>query len=116
MKKTKEEIKSIWKTKGEPLLTLGFDGFKIGAETHVINFTESTCDLTAYVDCVDSGKHCEKYKFYAYLTIKLLEKGTAGRNKTVEENYTGVTSDNVIYNINAPKIVVENYPKLFTEG
>ena len=116
MKKIKEEIRSIWKTKGEPLLTLGFDGFKTEAGTHVINFTESACDLTAYVECVDPEERRENHELFADLTIKLLEKGAAERNKTVEETYTGVTPDNVIYNMSALEIVLAKYPKLFTEG
>ena len=85
--KTKEEIRGIWKNKGDPLLTMGFDGFKTEAGTHVVNFTESADDLTAFIDCVDPEEKRENHEFYADMTIKLLEKGAAERKKIVEQTY-----------------------------
>ena len=73
----KYKIGSIWMVKGDPLLTLRFDGYRTETVTYVVNFTESAIDLTIYVDCVNHGKCRENYPLCVDLTIKLLEKGAA---------------------------------------
>jgi hypothetical protein len=110
------QVADMWVAMGSPLRTLGFDGFKTEAGTHVVNCTESALDKTAFTSCVDPGERHEDHKFYAEVIIAELEKGASAANKSVEETYAGVVADNVEYNMAAFRLVARDHPRLFYMG
>jgi hypothetical protein len=101
---------------GNPLRTLGFDGFKTEAGTDVVNCTETAGDKCAFKSCVDPGERREDHTFYAETIEVELRSGAAAAGKTVEETYAGVVADNVGYNMKAFKIVQLIFPMLFFFG
>lgn len=50
---TANQLAIMWWALNYPLLTLGFEAFKTEAGTHVVNFTESAGDKTAFKSCVE---------------------------------------------------------------
>ena len=83
---------------GNPLRTLGFDGFKTEADTHVVNCTETSGNKTAFKNCVDPGERREDSKFYGELIETELRSGALAAGRSVEDTYAGVVADNVRYN------------------
>jgi hypothetical protein len=114
---TVKKLAIMWRELGDPLLTLGFDGFKTEADTHVVNCTETAGDKTAFKSCVEPNEtEREDGAFYARLIEKELKDGAAARGKSVEDTYAGVVADNVVYNRVAFETVHSIYPFLFLFG
>ena len=109
-------LDAMWLACGNPLRTLGWDGFKGEDGDNVVNVTESALGKTAFKACVDPGDKKEDSTFYGDLLIGQLEEGAAAARKPVEDTYVGVVGDNVQYNQNAVKQVKAKFPKLFGPG
>jgi hypothetical protein len=113
---TVKKLANMWKNLGNPLLTLGFDGFKTEAGGHVVNVTETSGDKCAFKNCVDPGQERENAEFYAKLVEDELIAGAKARNLPVEDVYAGVVADNVCYNRSALTTLSVKYPKLLMFG
>ena len=73
---TVDSIKKLWHGLGNPLVTLGFDGFKTEAGTHVVLVTETAIGKTAFKACVDPGDKYEDATFYHDLIVEQLVTST----------------------------------------
>jgi hypothetical protein len=62
---TIREINELWQVCGNPLLTMGFDGYTGENSNSVVNITETAEDLAAFKNCVDPGENSEDGIFLA---------------------------------------------------
>jgi hypothetical protein len=107
----------MWRLRGNPLLTMGFDGYTGVNSNAVVNITETAEHLTAFKNCIDPGEKSEDGAFLANTLMeemKLVEKESPPRR--VEDVYVGTVGDNVSCNRSAAKAIEKVYPKLLHPG
>lgn len=115
-KNTVEDVRKMWSSRQMPFRTIGFDGFKTEIGTHVVNVTETSGNISAFVACIDPEGQRENGEFYAHAICEQLELGAKAVNRPVEEVYAGCVADNVSYNRTAFDILRGKYPKLIFFG
>ena len=115
-KSTVEDVRKMWCSRQLPYRTIGFDGFKTEVGTHVVNVTETSGRVSAFVACIDPQGQREDGQFYADAISEQLEEGAKASQQPVESLYSGGVADNVSYNRRAFEILRKKYPKLFFFG
>lgn len=95
---TQTEIAKMWKARNHKHLTLGYDSFKLGANVHILNMTESARDKYDFKACVQPGINRENAEFYGDQINLVMPSTARDLGKTVEDVYICFFSDNVSYN------------------
>ena len=106
--KTSKSLDDKWRLLGNPMKTLGFDGYTDSNNNSVINITVSSLGISVCEDSIDPGTEAEDANFLSNKVLTALEQ----KGENVEENFAGVVCDNTSANMNAIDIVQQRYPKL----
>lgn len=110
--RTSGKLDDKWRLMGNPMKTLGFDGYTDDNSNSVLNIIVSALGVSACEDSIDPGTEAEDANFLATTVLAALEK----KGENVEENYAGVVADNTSANTNALKMITRRYPKLIACG
>ena len=110
--KTQTYMDDKWRLLGNPMKTLGFDGYTYNNGNSVVNVTVSALGVSACEDSIDPGTEIEDAEFLSRTVLTALEK----KENDVEDNYAGLVCDNTIANMNSLTIVKVKYPKLIGCG
>ena len=110
--KTSKSLDDKWRLLGNPMKTLGFDGYKDSNNNSVINITVSSLGISACEDSIDPGTEAEDANLLLNKVLTALEQ----KGENVEENFAGVVCDNTSANMNAIDIVQQWYSKLIGCG
>ena len=110
--RTSGKLDDKWRLMGNPMKTLGFDGYTDNNSNSVLNITVSALGVSACEDSIDPGTEAEDADLLAITALAALEK----KGENVEENYAGVVADNTSANTNALKMITRRYPKLIACG
>ena len=109
---TVDQMKMEWRLLGNPLKTMGFDGYTDLNSNSVLNITVSALRVTACEDTIDPGIHSEDHLWLKTTILEALRKSTLN----VEKSYAGLVCDNTSTNMNALGHLECEYPKLITAG
>ena len=109
---TVERMKTEWRLLGNPLKTMGFDGYTDSNSNSVLNITVSALGVTACEDSIDPGIHSEDHLWLKTTILEALRSSA----QNVEEYFAGLVCDNTITNMNALGHLESEYPKLITAG
>ena len=114
---TVKHIDEMWRLKGNPLLTLGFDGYTSNCNTSVLNITETAGDSTAFKNSIDPGERREDARWIAATVCnEMMKVEYLDPPKSVEDVYAGCVADNVSVNRSAFEKIERIYPKLLCVG
>ena len=105
-------MKTEWRLLGNPLKTMGFDGYTDSNSNSVLNITVSALGVTACQDSIDPGIHSEDHLWLKTTILEALRSSA----QNVEEYFAGLVCDNTITNMNALGHLESEYPKLITAG
>ena len=109
---TSKYMDDKWRLLGNPMKTLGFDGYTDNNGNSVVNVTVSALGVSACEDSIDPGTEIEDAEFLSRTVLTALEKN----GDDVEAKYAGVVCDNTSANMNSLTIVKARYPKLIGCG
>ena len=109
---TSKYMDDKWRLLGNPMKTLGFDGYTDNNGNSVVNVTVSALGVSACEDSIDPGTEIEDADFLSRTVLTALEK----KGNDVEEKFAGVVCDNTSANMNSLNLVKARYPKLIGCG
>ena len=96
-----------WRLLGDPMKTMGFDGYTDSNSNSVLNINVSPLGVTACQDSIDPGTHAEDHLWLKSTILEALRNSTPN----VEKLYAGVVCDNTSTNMNALEHLETEYPK-----
>ena len=106
------KMKTEWRLLGNPMKTMGFDGYTDNCSNSVLNITVSALGVTACEDSIDPGTHSENAEWLGQTIVNSLQDSA----KDVEKEYAGLVCDNTITNMNALDQVIFVFKKLIPAG
>ena len=104
----------MWKKLGNPLRTLGFDGFADDCSRSVINITDAAKGHTACRNSINVGISSSDAKFYFDAIMN--EFNNEDNESGVENIYCGIVCDNTKNNLVAVRMVQDIFPLLLFCG